>query len=107
MAHLDAESQYRRRVNNKELNQFREANQRFDQRREFYLNDPNQLKKDLPPRIGDNDERCGVSGLQVFSGEDLGAEERKRRQLLQRRVWEAERRQEAQKREQAAQEARQ
>ena len=53
---------------------------------EFDLNDPLSLKKDKPARIGDNDQRCGVSSLQMFEGEDLGMAQRVKDQEAALRV---------------------
>jgi len=56
-------------------------------RREWDLNDPKRLKKELPPRVGDNDPRCGPSSLQVFAGEDLRKGDREKMQEMQMRDW--------------------
>lgn len=40
-------------------------------RKEFYLNDPDHLKKDRPARVGDDDPRCGPSSIQKFHGETV------------------------------------
>jgi hypothetical protein len=52
----------------------------FESRREYDLNDPKHLRKGVPARVGDADERCGPSSMQRFSGEDLMKEERVRQQ---------------------------
>lgn len=52
-------------------------------RREFDLNDPDYLKKDVPARVSDEDPRLSVSGLQHFEGEDLEFERRKKLQQQQ------------------------
>mmetsp|Transcript_19348 Transcript_19348/g.23107 ORF Transcript_19348/g.23107 Transcript_19348/m.23107 type:complete len:374 (+) Transcript_19348:112-1233(+) len=57
------------------------------QTREWDLNDPAMLKKDLPARTGDLDERLGVSAAQVFTGEDLQAGYRKKLQQDQQKSW--------------------
>ena len=49
------------------------ANSRLEQqtvgsRREFDIYDPQSKKKDQPARVGDDDPRCHVSGLQLFQG---------------------------------------
>uniref|UniRef100_A0A7S1C7Z1 Uncharacterized protein n=1 Tax=Bicosoecida sp. CB-2014 TaxID=1486930 RepID=A0A7S1C7Z1_9STRA len=47
-------------------------------RAEWDLNDPEALRKDRPPRVGDDDPTCGPSGMQVFEGEDLRKAEREK-----------------------------
>lgn len=61
---------------------------RKEQRREYSLSDPNQLRNELPARIGDNDPRLGKSSMQQFEGESnsLSAERKKERQA-QTRQW--------------------
>lgn len=54
----------------------------FDKRREFDLNDPSAMRKDLPARLGDDDPRCGPASLQKFNGEDLLLEERQAQQKV-------------------------
>lgn len=50
---------------NKEINTFRQINQRIEDRREFDLYDPDQLKKSLPPRFDDDDDpRIGLASAQ-------------------------------------------
>jgi hypothetical protein len=68
-----------------QVNKFLQDNPQL--RREYDLNRPDALYIDKPARIGDNDERCGISSIQKFVGEDLGEKERKLQQLKQRRVW--------------------
>ena len=43
---------------------YRQENQRFQDRLEFDLNDPQSKLKDQPARIGDEDPRLTVSGMQ-------------------------------------------
>lgn len=47
-------------------------------RGEWDLNDPDRLKKDRPPRVGDDDPACGPSGMQKFDGEDIDKAARER-----------------------------
>ena len=61
--------------------------QKKEHRREYDLNDPNGVRASLPARLGDDDPRCGASGLQKFSGEDLRAGERRKAQLAQAAAW--------------------
>ncbi|XP_067643757.1 RIB43A-like with coiled-coils protein 2 [Eurosta solidaginis] len=77
----------RKRVAEADLNYYRCQFQRKDQRREYDLNDPNWIKKALPTRVADDDTRLGISSAQVFSGEDLGRNERHLRQRAQQRAW--------------------
>ena len=70
-----------------ELNQFRSENQKKHLRREFDLNDPQALQKDHPARQGNEDKGLGVSSLQIFFGEDLGASARVKQQKQQMRQW--------------------
>ncbi|XP_059834001.1 RIB43A-like with coiled-coils protein 2 [Hypanus sabinus] len=79
---------------NKAISEFRLAYQKPETRREFDLNDPQALKKDVPARISDNDPRCTVSSIQMFTGEDLNRQERIRRQQEQIREWSFEQQQE-------------
>ena len=44
----------------------RQENQRFQDRLEFDLNDPQSKLKDHPARIGDEDPRLTVSGMQRY-----------------------------------------
>lgn len=61
--------------------------QKKESRREFDLSDPAALKKSLPARVGDDDSRNSVSGVQKFEGEDLLAGERRKVQLAQQAAW--------------------
>lgn len=54
--------QERRRIGG-EIDSFRQKYQRYEDRREFDLNDPEVLKKQLPPRAGD-DNPVGMSSAQ-------------------------------------------
>lgn len=47
-----------------EINNFRRTYQKKEDRREFDLNDPDQIKKQLPARLHDDDPRCGPSSAQ-------------------------------------------
>lgn len=48
----------------------------------FYLNNPNMLREDKPPRVGD-DEPVPTSSLQKFDGEDLEFGVRRRKQQME------------------------
>jgi hypothetical protein len=71
----------------KETDQFRLNEQKREYTREFDLNDPDSLKKDLPARVDDDDPRLSVSGLQKFHGEDLTKQSRLMAQKDQMRSW--------------------
>lgn len=72
---------------NQELNEFRLQQQHKATRMEWDLSDPKAKFNDLPARVSDSDERCGVSGMQKFAGEDLDQAERKKLQTKQFRSW--------------------
>lgn len=84
---LDAKDREERRKIHKGINEFRMHYQRPEDRREFDLNDPQFLKKQLPARFRDDDPRCGISSAQKFEGEDLLSEERLKIQREQIRAW--------------------
>ncbi|XP_073423768.1 RIB43A-like with coiled-coils protein 2 isoform X2 [Dendrobates tinctorius] len=69
------------------INEFRLQYQKKEDRREYDLYDPLALKKDLPPRVSDDDPRCSVSGVQRLMGEDLTEKNRKKEQQQQLREW--------------------
>lgn len=68
---------------NHEIQTFRQSEQRYEDRREFDLNDPNYIKTACP--LGQNDH--GVSSLQSFIGEDGRSSDRKEMQQEQIREW--------------------
>ncbi|XP_078272624.1 RIB43A-like with coiled-coils protein 2 isoform X3 [Rhinoraja longicauda] len=72
---------------NKAVSEYRICYQKPETRREFDLNDPQALKKDVPARISDTDPRCTVSSIQKFTGEDINRQERISRQQEQIREW--------------------
>lgn len=55
-------------------------------RKEWDLNDPRALSKDLPPVTDDDESRVGVSALQVFDGEDKGKADREARLAAEQRA---------------------
>ncbi|GFS91811.1 RIB43A-like with coiled-coils protein 1 [Nephila pilipes] len=67
---------------NKKIEEYWKSEQRPEYRREFDLYDPNQKKKEHPPRISDNDF-CPISGVQKLEGEDLDAKNRLKKQKNQ------------------------
>ncbi|KAJ3658979.1 hypothetical protein Zmor_010689 [Zophobas morio] len=70
-----------------EINYFRMCCQRPEDRREFDLNDPHQMKKAIPARACDDDPRLGPSAAQKFEGEDLASAERAKVQRDQVKAW--------------------
>ncbi|XP_060531712.1 RIB43A-like with coiled-coils protein 2 [Cylas formicarius] len=70
-----------------EINNFRKYCQRPEDRREFDLNDPEWIKKQLPARLDDDDPRLGPSSAQKFEGEDLISEQRLKLQREQNKAW--------------------
>ncbi|XP_056373474.1 RIB43A-like with coiled-coils protein 2 [Hyla sarda] len=79
---------------NRAIEEFRLQFQKKEDRREYDLYDPLTLKKDLPPRLSDDDPRCTVSGVQRLMGEDLMERNRKREQQEQLREWSLQQQQE-------------
>lgn len=80
---LDKNSDRVRSQINHEIQNFRQSEQKYEDRREFDLNDPNYIKNACP--LGQNDH--GVSSLQSFIGEDSLSIERKEKQQEQIREW--------------------
>ncbi|KAM3926890.1 RIB43A-like with coiled-coils protein 2 [Leptodactylus fuscus] len=91
---LDQRQQDDIRNLNKAINDFRLQFQKKEDRREYDLYDPQALKKDLPPRLSDDDPRCSVSGVQRLLGEDITQRNRKREQQEQLREWSLQQQQE-------------
>ncbi|XP_063538063.1 RIB43A-like with coiled-coils protein 2 [Cydia strobilella] len=81
---LEAREQEERRRIGSEIDNYRQLYQRPQDRREFDLNDPDVLKKQLPPRASDV---IGMSSAQKFEGEDLEYEERKKIMAVQKNSW--------------------
>ncbi|CAF1241952.1 unnamed protein product [Adineta steineri] len=84
---LQRRQEYDERENNRALNEFRALHQQPFAQREWDLNDPDFLKKDMPARISDDDPRCGIATLQKFQGEDLNSRARAKYQQEQLREW--------------------
>ncbi|CAF4141384.1 unnamed protein product [Rotaria sordida] len=80
---LERRQEYDERENNRAINEFRALHQQPPAQREWDLNDPDYLKKDMPARVSDDDPRCGLSSLQKFQGEDLNSRARKKYQQEQ------------------------
>jgi septum formation inhibitor MinC len=76
----------RKRVE-QDLQEYRQVNQRYEDRREFDLNDPGYVRNSYPARLHDEDPRCGLASMQRFEGEDLTYKERLNSQAMQRKVW--------------------
>ncbi|KAI8441057.1 hypothetical protein MSG28_009324 [Choristoneura fumiferana] len=77
---LEAREMEERRRIDLEIDNYRQQYQRPEDRREFDLNDPDVLKKQLPPRASDG-EPVGMSS------EDLEYEERKKIMAAQKNAW--------------------
>ncbi|CAF2353735.1 unnamed protein product [Rotaria sp. Silwood2] len=84
---LQHRQEYDDRENNRALNEFRALHQQPAAQREWDLNDPDFLKKDMPARVSDDDPRCGIASLQKFQGEDLNSRARNKYQQEQLREW--------------------
>lgn len=82
------------RALNKAVVEYRQQNQRPEQRREFDLNDPEALLNEVVPPLrnggDDSDARLGIASMQHFEGEDIGASDRDQLQKQQMREWVAE-----------------
>ena len=76
LAYLEQERLRAERTKAQFIDRFRATEQGKEKSREYDLNDPLSKKKDLPGRIGDEDSRMSVSGLQKFHGEDLAYAQR-------------------------------
>lgn len=84
---LEIEKQRIRREMEKDAKEFSLQNLHYEARREFDLNDPNQKKKDVPARVGDDDARCGPASIQKFGGEDLMKRHREVQQQKAQASW--------------------
>eukprot|EP01006_Ploeotia_vitrea_P057944 TRINITY_DN68508_c0_g1_i1.p1 TRINITY_DN68508_c0_g1~~TRINITY_DN68508_c0_g1_i1.p1 ORF type:complete len:322 (+),score=59.39 TRINITY_DN68508_c0_g1_i1:72-1037(+) len=86
-AHIEEQIEGHRRLERVKLNDFRKQHQRKEQSREWDLNDPRRVAKDIPNRTGDDDPRCGPASIQKFEGEDYLHKQRKVIQAQQQRRW--------------------
>ncbi|XP_057318243.1 RIB43A-like with coiled-coils protein 2 isoform X2 [Microplitis mediator] len=68
---LEKREEEERKKINRNINSYRKIHQRPQDRRDFDLYDPDNLKKSLPARVADDDPRIGPSSAQKFEGEDL------------------------------------
>nr|XP_012602085.1 RIB43A-like with coiled-coils protein 1 isoform X2 [Microcebus murinus] len=68
---LEEEQAERTRRLARKVQEFREQKQQLKNRREFDLWDPDQLWKEFPADLNNNDPYCGPASLQCFFGEDL------------------------------------
>ena len=71
----------------REVLNYRETFQKKQCGREWDLNDPKRVRNTLPPRVCDDDPRCGTASMQKFEGEDLDAANRRKAQAQQQREW--------------------
>jgi len=87
LMYLEQERVRAERQKLKEVNEFRATQQGKERSRDFDLNDPNFLLTSQPMRVGDDDPRLSVSGLQKFHGEDLSHAHRIKAQRDEIRQW--------------------
>jgi len=87
LAYLEQERLRAERMKAQFVDQFRATEQGKEKAREYDLNDPLSKFKDLPSRVGDDDPRLSVSGMQQFHGEDLSYAMRKKVQQEELRQW--------------------
>merc|ERR1740138_275141 len=90
LAYLEQERLRAERKKAQFVDQFRATEQGKEKSREYDLNDPLSKFKDLPGRVGDDDMRLSVSGMQQFHGEDLSYAQRVKVQQEELRQWSAE-----------------
>lgn len=90
LAYLEQERLRAERTKAQFVDQFRMTEQGKEKSREYDLNDPLSKFKDLPGRVGDDDGRLSVSGMQQFHGEDLHYAQRVKVQQEELRQWSAE-----------------
>jgi hypothetical protein len=90
LAYLEQERLRAERTKAQFVDQFRMTEQGKEKSREYDLNDPLSKFKDLPGRVGDEDGRLSVSGMQQFHGEDLHYAQRVKVQQEELRQWSAE-----------------
>jgi len=87
LAYLEQERLRAERKKAQFVDQFRATEQGKEKSREYDLNDPLSKYKDLPGRVGDEDPRLSVSGMQQFHGEDLSYAQRIKVQQEELREW--------------------
>nr|XP_056707806.1 RIB43A-like with coiled-coils protein 1 [Euleptes europaea] len=90
---LEDEEQQRKRRLNQALVEFHQQKQQPSTRREWDINNPTALHKELPARVSDDDPRCGPSSMQRFAGESFSGparqkllKEQNRRDLEEQRM---------------------
>ncbi|CAG9854195.1 unnamed protein product [Phyllotreta striolata] len=72
---------------NQSINEYRKSYQRFEDRREFDLNDPGYIRNQVPCRGEVDDPKLGVSAAQKFEGEDLVSDQRRKIQKEEVQSW--------------------
>merc|ERR1712060_1045886 len=87
VTYLEQERVRAERQKLKEVNEYRAALQNKTQARDYDLSDPNMLKTSQPARVGDDDPRMTVSGMQKFYGEDLSYAHRAKAQREEIKQW--------------------
>jgi len=83
----ELEATRKRREIEKQCKEYSQLHLGKEARDTFYLEDPNQLKSDLPPRHPAVEHLCGPSSFQVFAGEDPYRAGRTKQQHRQQRDW--------------------
>lgn len=84
---LDQEVKMIRAAREKELEDYWKTYQKKHMAREWDLNDPMHMAKELPARVCDEDPRNGPASLQKFEGEDLDMKNRRHAQQRQQYSW--------------------
>ncbi|XP_012275995.1 RIB43A-like with coiled-coils protein 2 [Orussus abietinus] len=84
---LEKQQEEERRKIQKEINTFRQVYQRPENRRDFDLYDPNNLKKSVPASSNNQNPHLGLASAQRFMGEDVNLAERTKAQKEQMQAW--------------------
>ena len=87
LAYLEQERLRAERSKAQAQDDFRSTYQGKEKGREFDLNDPSSKLNDQPARVGDDDPRLSVSGMQQFLGEDVSYAHRVKRQQEEMKGW--------------------
>ncbi|XP_055941780.1 RIB43A-like with coiled-coils protein 2 [Argiope bruennichi] len=78
---LEKQKQEEIRERDKKIDEYRQS-QKPEYRKEFDLYDPNQKKKERPPRVS-ADDPCPLSSVQKLDGEDINSKDRQKKQKAQ------------------------
>jgi len=87
LAYCEQERLRAEKTKHQAQDEFRATMQGKEMAREYDLNDPKSKLNDLPGRVGDEDPRLSVSGMQQFLGEDLSYAARTKRQQAELKDW--------------------